>query len=59
MAKRFTDTDKFSDKWYRKLPLLQKVMYEYLLAECNHAGILEKFDIDNLMKYITEIYIEC
>lgn len=46
MAKRFTDTDKFSDKWYRKLPLLQKVMYEYLLAECNHAGILEKFDIE-------------
>lgn len=46
MSKRFTDTEKFNDKWYRKLPLLQKVMWEYLLAECNHAGILEKFDIE-------------
>lgn len=46
MSKRFTDTEKFNDKWYRKLPILQKVIWEYLLAECNHAGILEKFDIE-------------
>ena len=46
MSKRFTDSEKFSDIWYRKLPILQKVMYEYLIAECNHAGILEKFDIE-------------
>ena len=46
MAKRFTDTEKFSDIWYRKLPILQKVIYEYLIAECNHAGIIEKFDIE-------------
>lgn len=46
MGKRFTDTEKFNDKWYRTLSLLHKVVWEYLLAECNHAGILEKFDID-------------
>lgn len=46
MSKRFTDTEKFNDKWYRKLPILQKVIWEYLLSECNHAGILEKFDIE-------------
>lgn len=46
MAKRFTDTEKFNDKWYRTLPLLQKVIWEYLLAECNHAGILENFDLE-------------
>lgn len=46
MAKRFTDTEKFSDKWYRKLSLLHKVVWEYLLAECNHAGILENFDLE-------------
>lgn len=46
MAKRFTDSEKFSDPWYRKLSLLHKVIWEYLLAECNHAGIIEKFDIE-------------
>lgn len=46
MAKRFTDTEKFSDTWYRKLSLLHKVIWEYLLAECNHAGILENFDLE-------------
>lgn len=46
MAKRFTDTEKFNDPWYRKLSLLHKAIWEYLLAECNHAGILEKLDIE-------------
>lgn len=46
MARRFTDTEKFNDSWYRKLTLLQRSIWEFLLAECNHAGILEKFDID-------------
>lgn len=46
MAKRFTDTEKFNDVWYRRLPLLQKVIWEYLLSECNHAGIFENFDYD-------------
>ena len=46
MSKRFTDTEKFNDPWYRRLTLLQKVIWEYLLAECNHAGIFEKFDIE-------------
>ena len=46
MAKRFTDSNKFGDIWYRKLPLLQKVLWEFLLAECNHAGILTNFDLE-------------
>lgn len=46
MSKRFTDTEKFNDPWYRRLTLLEKVIWEYLLAECNHAGIFEKFDIE-------------
>lgn len=46
MPKRFTDTEKFNDPWYRRLTILQKVIWEYLLAECNHAGILEKLDLD-------------
>ena len=46
MAKRFTDSNKFGDIWYRKLPLLQKVLWEFLLAECNHAGVLNNFDLE-------------
>ena len=41
MAKRFTDSEKFKDTWYRKLTPKQKCIWEYLLAECNHAGIIE------------------
>ncbi|MDR3243271.1 MAG: hypothetical protein LBT79_00820 [Elusimicrobiota bacterium] len=40
MAKRFTDTGKFRDAWYRKLNPIQKCIWEYALSECNHAGIL-------------------
>lgn len=46
MAKRFTDTEKFNDPWYRKLSLLHKAIWEFLLAECNHAGIFEKLDLE-------------
>ena len=46
MAKRFTDSEKFSDTWYRKLSPLHKVIWEYLLAECNHAGILANLDLE-------------
>lgn len=45
MSKRFTDTEKFNNPWYRKLPIKYKILWEYLLSECNHAGIL-KIDID-------------
>lgn len=41
MAKRFTDSEKFRDVWYRKLSPIHKLFWEYLLAECNHAGIVE------------------
>lgn len=39
MALRFTDSRKFQDPWYRSLPALYKVFWEYLLSTCNHAGI--------------------
>lgn len=45
MSKRFTDTEKFNNPWYRKLPIKYKILWEYLLSECNHAGLL-KIDID-------------
>jgi len=39
MAKRFTDSRKYSDPWFRKLTPLYKCFWEYLLNTCDHAGI--------------------
>ena len=41
MAKRFTDSEKFKDIWYRKLSPKHKCLWEFLLSECNYAGIIE------------------
>ena len=46
MAKRFTDSNKFNDSWYRRLSPLHKVIWEYILSECNHAGILKDLDLE-------------
>ena len=39
MAKRFTDSRKWSDPWFMELPLLMKCLWIYLLDTCDHAGI--------------------
>lgn len=41
MSKRFTDSEKFRDVWYRKLTPTLKCFWEYLLSECDNAGIIE------------------
>ena len=46
MSKRYTDTEKFTDPWYRRLDIKRKCLWEYLLAECNHAGIFNNFDLE-------------
>ncbi|HEY9874611.1 MAG TPA: hypothetical protein V6D12_14320 [Candidatus Obscuribacterales bacterium] len=43
MAKRFTDTDKWKKKWFRSLSNDQKVFWQFILDNCNHAGI---WDVD-------------
>jgi hypothetical protein len=53
MSKRFTDSTKFRDPWYRKLSPKMKCLWEYILAECDLAGILE-FDIDAIEFHIGE-----
>ena len=45
MSKRFFDTEKFNDEWYRRLPLKYKLLWDYLLCKCDHAGIV-KIDLD-------------
>ena len=45
MAKRFTDSEKWKKPFIRKLPLKYKVLWFYILDDCNHAGIWQ-VDLD-------------
>jgi hypothetical protein len=40
VAKRFTDTDKFVDPWFRRLSSKHKLLWDWLLCNCDHAGII-------------------
>jgi hypothetical protein len=41
MAKRFTDTNKWDQSWFRKLTPKMKAVWSYACDKCDHAGILE------------------
>jgi len=51
VAKRFFDSRKFDDPWYRGLPVKMKVVWEFLISKCDHAGIY-KIDIDAMIFHI-------
>lgn len=42
MAKRLTDTDKWKDEWYVSLDNDYKIIWQWLLDNCNHAGICKR-----------------
>lgn len=39
MAKRFSDTDKWKKPFIRSMPTAYKLLWIYILDECDHAGI--------------------
>jgi len=39
MPKRFTDTEKWKDDWYLSLNNDYRIIWQWLLDNCNHAGI--------------------
>lgn len=39
MAKRFTETEKWKNNWFRSLPSKYKLLWLYIIDDCNHAGI--------------------
>jgi hypothetical protein len=47
MTARFTDTDRWQQKWYRSLPPDAKLVYEFVFSACDIAGFYE-WDEDNV-----------
>lgn len=41
MSFRFTDTEKWKDKWFRKLKAPEKLLFMYLMDNCDMAGFIE------------------
>lgn len=41
MSKRFTETSKWEDKWFRNLSWKGKLVFIYMTENCNNAGFLE------------------
>ncbi len=39
MAKRLTDTEKWKDDWYISLPNDDKIVWQWLVDNCSHAGV--------------------
>lgn len=39
MSKRFTDTDKWRNPWFRKLPPTYKALWMYIVDACDNAGV--------------------
>ena len=57
MSKRFTDSDKWEDPWFRCGSKERKLAWQYLLDKCDHAGIWKK-DFELLNFYIGSDYQE-
>lgn len=44
MSKRFTETSKWSDPWFRGLSLQHKALWLWMLDNCDCAGVLPEID---------------
>jgi len=53
LANRFTDSGKWDDPWFRKLPCKYKAFWFFVLDKCTHAGIW-KVDYESATFHIGE-----
>lgn len=53
MAKRFSDSDKWRKPWFRKLKPVYKLLWMYILDNCDHAGVWH-VDFDAVAFHIGE-----
>lgn len=53
MAKRLSDSEKWSDPWFRKLPAYIKLFWLFILDNCDHAGIYQP-DFDHFF-YLSKV----
>jgi len=44
MSKRFTETSKWSDPWFRALNPTRKALYQWMLDNCDCGGVLPEID---------------
>jgi hypothetical protein len=57
MAKRLTDTDKWKDEWFVSLSNDDRIVWQWLLDNCSHAGFCKRsMSILNLMCQVN--YVE-
>jgi len=50
MAKRLSDTEKWMDSWFRRLPTNGKILWLYILDRCDIAGVWEvDYDLFSLL----------
>lgn len=47
MAKRFTETNKWDDKWFRSLKPAEKLVFNFMCDKCDLAGFYE-IDMDDM-----------
>lgn len=62
MAKRLTDTDKWKDDWYLGLSNDDKIVWQWLIDNCSHAGVCKRsLGLLNMMcrvNYTEEILLQ-
>lgn len=64
MAYRLSDTDKWKNPWFRKIPGKYKLLFLYMLDNCDNAGVMhidfeaisflikEEYELDSFKEYL-------